>query len=108
MFVACIGFYYTMRFQTELGAEATLSMIFPVVVVAFLWFRVWKAHHDVSQVYKSSEGINEETNNEDPRIEVLINNLGYMLYGGFALALFALGSAYVAIGQGVAGRVPHP
>lgn len=104
LLVASIGLYFAMRFSERLNAEATMTIFFPTVVMTVLWFRVWKAHRDVYTAFcESSSGPRDRAaDGEDLRVNVLFDNLAYMSYAGFALALFAVGSAYLAIGQGIA------
>ena len=91
--------YYSLRFAPRLDGEALASMVFPALVAAVLWARVLIAHRDVYRTYHpggDAQGISE-----DPRGEKLLNNLAYLLYAGFGLAMFALGSLYVAAAKAI-------
>lgn len=84
-------------------------IFFPSVVMVVLWFRVWKAHRDVYDAFRDSssgEG-GGSSDGSDVRLNALLDNLAYMSYAGFALALFAVGSAYAAIAQGIAAVSNH-
>jgi hypothetical protein len=91
--------YYSLRFASRMDSEALASMIFPALVAAVLWVRVLIAHRDVYRTYHS--GGNTQGIPEDPRTEKLLNNLAYLLYAGFGLAMFALGSLYVAAAKAI-------
>jgi hypothetical protein len=66
-------------------------MFAPVATLTILWVRVWRAHSDV---YEAIHHTSVEERSEDARIAVPVDALAYMLYGGFGLALFAVGLAY--------------
>ena len=66
-------------------------MFVPVITMVVLWVRVWKAHSDV---YQAIHHTSVEERSEDARIAVPLDALAYMLYGGFGLALFAVGLSY--------------
>lgn len=108
LLVASLGLYYAIRFSERLNTEATLMIVFPSVVMAVVWFRVWKAHRDVYDAFRdSSDGQGGSSEANDARVNVLLNNLAYMSYAGFALALFAVGSTYVALAQSAGAVSSH-
>lgn len=82
--------YYSFRFAPRLNGEAVASMIFPALVAAVLWARVLITHRDIYRTYHD-RGLTE-----DAGTEKLLDNLAYLLYAGFGLAMFALGSLYMA------------
>lgn|SRR5215469_1288457 len=69
-------------------------LFMPIVTLVVLWVRVWKAHSDVYQAIHSTS---IEGRAEDARIAVPLDALAYMLYGGFGLALAAVGLTYVTM-----------
>jgi hypothetical protein len=72
-------------------------MFAPIVLLVTLWVRMWKAHSDVYEAIRStSTDRRTEFVDIDPKIEVPLDALAYMLYRGFGLALFAVGIAYAA------------
>lgn len=100
--------YYAIRFSERLNVEATMMIVFPSVVMAVVWFRVWKAHRDVYDAFRdSSDGQGGGSDGNDARVNVLLDNLAYMSYAGFALALFAVGSTYVALAQSIGAVSSH-
>lgn len=96
--------YYTTKLASRLDAEGILSMTFPAVVAAVLWLRVLMAHKDVYRACRLDT--NDDWLAEDPRAEKILNSLAYMLYAGFALAMFMVGCLYVAAARvmAAAGR----
>jgi len=81
--------------QSQLSLNSSVFWLFmPIVTLVVLWVRVWKAHSDVHEaIYSTSV----EKLTEDARIAVPLDALAYMLYGGFALALSAVGLTYVTM-----------
>ncbi len=80
--------------HSRLSSNIAVFWLFaPVVSMVVLWVRVWKAHGDV---YQAIHFTSVEERAEDARIAVPLDALAYMLYGGFGLALFAVGLAYAA------------
>ncbi|SRR5258708_57380 len=72
-------------------------MFAPIVLLVTLWVRMWKAHSDVYEAIRStSTDRRTEFVDIDPKIEVPLDALAYMLYRGFGLALFAVAIAYAA------------
>ena len=72
-------------------------MFAPIVLLVTLWVRMWKAHSDVYEAIRStSTDRPTEFVDIDPKIEVPLDALAYMLYRGFGLALFAVAIAYAA------------
>ena len=78
-------------FRLPLDISVIWSMFTPVIAMVVLWVRVWKAHSDV---YQAIHFTSVEERTENARIAVPLDALAYMLYGGFGLALFALGLSY--------------
>ena len=108
LLVASLGLYYAIRFSERLNVEATLMIIFPSVVMAVVWFRVWKTHRDVYDAFRDSpDGQGRGSDVNDARVNVLLDNLAYISYAGFALALFAVGSTYVALAQSIGAVSSH-
>src|SRR5437867_8664631 len=85
LLVASMGSYYAIRFSERLNTEATLMTFFPSVVMAVLWFRVWKAHRDVHDAFRDPSGGQHDggVEGDDLRVNVLLDNLAYMAYAGF-------------------------
>jgi len=92
--------YYSIRFAPHLNGETLASMAFPALVATVLWARVLIAHRDVNRTYHPNEGALEVAGNQTT--EKLLNSLAYILYAGFGLAMFALGSLYVASARAIA------
>lgn len=109
LLVASLGLYYAIRFSERLNVETTLMIVFPSVVMAVLWFRIWTAHRDVYDALRnSSDGqVGGSSEGNDTTVNVLLDNLAYMSYAGFALGLFAVGSTYVAMAQSIAVASNH-
>jgi hypothetical protein len=80
-----------MFFQLHLDFSVIWTMFMPIVTLVVLWVRVWKAHSDV---YQAIHFISVEERAKDARIAVPLDALAYMLYGGFGLALSAVGLSY--------------
>jgi RsiW-degrading membrane proteinase PrsW (M82 family) len=74
-----------------------ISMFAPIVLLVTLWVRMWKAHSDVYEAIRStSTDRHAEFVDIDPKVEIPLDALAYMLYRGFGLALFAVMLAYAA------------
>ena len=69
-------------------------MILPVVVMTVLWFKLLRSHQSVYEAYRD---VSATQTDPDPAVETILDNLAYLSYAGFGLALFALGSVYVAL-----------
>ena len=94
----------SLHFGLTLNLRTVLSILTPIAAVDVLWLRVWKAHHDVYQVMQSTSlGEQNQDADNNARILVSLNALAYMLYTGFALALFAVGLSFLAITDVIGG-----
>jgi hypothetical protein len=72
-------------------------MFAPIVVLVTLWVRAWKAHSDVYEAIRSTSSERRgEFVDIDPKMEVSLDALAYMLYAGLGLALSAVAIAYAA------------
>ena len=81
--------------HSQVSLNSSVFWLFmPIVTLVVLWVRVWKAHSDVYQAILFTP---IERLTEDARIAAPLDALAYMLYGGFGLALSAVGLTYVTM-----------
>jgi hypothetical protein len=100
LMVTMIPIYIILHFGLSPNIWAVLSIFTPVIAVIVLWLRVWKAHRDVYQVVSStSAGERNDNADTDARTMVPLDALAYMLYAGFGLALFAVGTSFLALAE---------
>jgi len=99
LLVASEAAFYTVRFRSLLNSEAGASMILPVVVILLIWFKVLRSHQRVYAVYRN---LNAAQLLQEGALETVLDNLAYLSYAGFCLALFAVGSVYIALAWSLA------
>src|SRR4029077_4544182 len=94
MFLAWEAILFTMRFRSLLGSEVSASMILPVVAMTVLWFKLLRSHQSVRDAYDDSLASHID---HDPAVVNILDNLAFSSGSGFTLALFAVGSVYIAL-----------
>jgi hypothetical protein len=92
--VASQAAFYLVHFRLLFVGEAGAYVILSVVVILFIWFKILRSHQSVYDAYR---GAGEERLTQDPVADTLLDNLAYLSYAGFGLALFAVGSVYTAL-----------
>jgi hypothetical protein len=97
--VASEAVFFTVSLRAHLDSEASASMILPAVVMSVLWFKLLRSNQNVYEAYRDAPAAMVD---QHPAAETVLDNLAYLSYAGFGLALFALGSVYVALAWGIA------
>jgi hypothetical protein len=92
--VASQAIYCALHAGSRRDVEAITTVVFPIVVLVLLWFKVLQLHR---RLYKSHGDYLVAPREGSPTVGILLDNLAYLSYAGFGLALFATGSAYIAI-----------
>jgi hypothetical protein len=80
--------------RLRVNSQMILWMSLPIAMLTVLWCGILRVHQVVHEACRNKWGAQENGSPEDPRINMLLDKLGFLSYAGFNYAATAVILAY--------------